>query len=125
MGKKVRVLRMTTLDAAKEITETLDFVYVDARHDYCGVNEDIQAYWPKLKPGGIMAGHDYLNADEVCPACGRCSGCMRCAGCEDLVLLLLDFAPRYQCIVSAAAHSRMVLQRFNASQLQTRHQKQR
>jgi hypothetical protein len=25
------------------------------RHDYCGVKEDIENWWPKLKPGGIMA----------------------------------------------------------------------
>ncbi|CAF3208982.1 unnamed protein product [Rotaria sp. Silwood2] len=51
--------------AAKEIkNESLDFIYLDARHDYVGVAEDLQSYWPKLKPGGIMAGHDYLDLDE-------------------------------------------------------------
>lgn len=25
-----------------------DFVYVDARHDYCGAYEDIALYWPKV-----------------------------------------------------------------------------
>jgi hypothetical protein len=30
------------------------------RHDYCGVKEDLENYWPKLKRGGIIAGHDYL-----------------------------------------------------------------
>ena len=34
--------------------------YIDARHDYCGCSEDIQNWWPKVKPGGIMAGHDYV-----------------------------------------------------------------
>jgi len=41
-----------------------DFVYVDARHDYKGVYEDMVAYWPKLKKGGIMAGHDYVTQFE-------------------------------------------------------------
>lgn len=31
-------------------------------HDYCGVMEDLQAYWPKLRSGGIFAGHDYIDA---------------------------------------------------------------
>ena len=31
-----------------------------ARHDYCGVKEDLETYWPKLRRGGILAGHDYL-----------------------------------------------------------------
>lgn len=42
-----------------------DYIYVDARHDYTGVREDITLWWPKLKVGGIMAGHDYIDAEEV------------------------------------------------------------
>jgi predicted O-methyltransferase YrrM len=38
----------------------LDFVYIDARHDYEGVLEDLEAWWPKLKVGGLIAGHDYV-----------------------------------------------------------------
>ena len=26
---------------------------------------DLKAYWPLLKPGGIMAGHDYVSAEEI------------------------------------------------------------
>jgi hypothetical protein len=29
------------------------------------VLEDLQLYWPKLKPNGIMAGHDYMTSDDV------------------------------------------------------------
>jgi hypothetical protein len=58
--------RMYSTEAAKQIqTESLDFAYIDARHDYCGVMEDLEAYWPLVKPGGIMAGHDYHSNDEV------------------------------------------------------------
>lgn len=45
--------------------ESLDFIYIDARHDYIGVSEDLTLYWPKLKRGGIFAGHDYLDSSEV------------------------------------------------------------
>lgn len=41
-----------------------DFIYVDARHDYQGVTADIEAWFPLLEPGGVIAGHDYLKADE-------------------------------------------------------------
>lgn len=41
--------------------ELFDFIYVDARHDYKGVLEDLQRWWPLLKPGGILAGHDYVD----------------------------------------------------------------
>ena len=55
---KIEVLRMLTSEAAKVIKDSsLDFVYIDARHDYCGVKADINYYWPKIRPGGIMAGH--------------------------------------------------------------------
>jgi len=60
------IMKNTTNDASFLIPdESLDFIYVDARHDYCGVLEDIQNWWPKLKVGGVMAGHDYLFASQV------------------------------------------------------------
>ena len=40
---------------------SIDFIFIDARHDYCGVEEDIRLYWDKLKPGGLLTGHDYLQ----------------------------------------------------------------
>uniref|UniRef100_A0A7S1P4D4 Methyltransferase domain-containing protein n=1 Tax=Vitrella brassicaformis TaxID=1169539 RepID=A0A7S1P4D4_9ALVE len=59
-------MRMLTSDAAREIPDnSVDFVYIDARHDYCGVSEDLSLYWPKLRVGGIMAGHDYLTDTEM------------------------------------------------------------
>ena len=45
-------------------TEAYDFVYLDARHDYKGVLADLNAFWPLLRRGGIMAGHDYIWATE-------------------------------------------------------------
>ena len=38
-----------------------NFIYIDAGHDYASVSADLQAWWPKLKPGGLFAGHDYLD----------------------------------------------------------------
>lgn len=45
--------------------ESFDYIYVDARHDFKGVYEDMVAYWPKLKPGGLYAGHDYVEQRHV------------------------------------------------------------
>ena len=39
--------------------EFFDLVYIDAAHDMKNVVNDIKAWWPKVKIGGILAGHDY------------------------------------------------------------------
>ena len=53
-------------NAAMELKDaSLDFIYLDARHDYAGVSADIAHYWPKLKVGGVLAGHDYLDINEA------------------------------------------------------------
>jgi predicted O-methyltransferase YrrM len=38
---------------------TLDFVYIDASHDYESVLRNILDWKPKIKVGGMMGGHDY------------------------------------------------------------------
>jgi hypothetical protein len=45
--------------------EFFDFVYIDASHDYEPVRQDILAWWPKIKVGGIIGGHDYKNSPYV------------------------------------------------------------
>jgi predicted O-methyltransferase YrrM len=35
-----------------------DFVFIDADHSYEAVLRDIDAWWPKVRPGGMLAGHD-------------------------------------------------------------------
>jgi hypothetical protein len=62
---KTHFLKMLTSDAARQLGDrSLDYVYIAARHDYCGVTEDLQNYWPKVRRGGIVAGHDFLTAPE-------------------------------------------------------------
>lgn len=54
--------RKCSLDAVAEFAdESLDFVYVDANHSYQGALDDMLAWFPKVKPGGVFAGHDYLD----------------------------------------------------------------
>lgn len=38
-----------------------DFIYIDANHSYDASLLDLNLWYPKLKSGGILAGHDYIN----------------------------------------------------------------
>ena len=44
---------------------SLDFVFIDAAHDYEYVKKDINAWFPKVKKGGVIAGHDYTWCADV------------------------------------------------------------
>lgn len=42
-----------------------DFVYIDADHSYGHVKLDMELWWPKVKAGGVMAGHDFQLIGHV------------------------------------------------------------
>jgi cephalosporin hydroxylase len=51
---------MTSLEAAAQYPDdSLSFVLLDASHTYKDVAADIEAWLPKVKSGGILAGDDY------------------------------------------------------------------
>lgn len=54
------VVRKFSTDAALEVEDgSLDFVYIDGNHVEAAVREDLEAWTPKVRKGGIVAGHDY------------------------------------------------------------------
>jgi hypothetical protein len=68
-GSRSVIWRTTSIAAAGRIADgTLDFVFIDANHDHDSVAADIAAWWPKVRPGGVFGGHDYL--DEIRPGYG-------------------------------------------------------
>lgn len=61
LGDRVKIIRETSVGAAKQIFELFDFVYIDALHTYSAVMQDCKAWFPKIKPIGFLGGHDYCN----------------------------------------------------------------
>lgn len=58
--KQLRVYRMTSESAAGIFGDGyFDMVYLDGDHTYEGVTRDIKAWLPKIRKGGLLAGHDY------------------------------------------------------------------
>lgn len=58
----VTFIRKFSVEAAATVPDgSLDFAYVDANHRFEYVVEDIAAWLPKVRKGGIIAGHDYCR----------------------------------------------------------------
>lgn len=59
------LLKATSLEAAARTPDgSLDFVYVDANHQEPFISQDLAAWFPKVRAGGILAGHDYHFAPK-------------------------------------------------------------
>lgn len=72
------ILRMTSLEAAATIPDgSLDFVFIDGNHSEPFISQDLAAWAPKVRSGGIVAGHDYQakpkkpHLQDVKPAVDR------------------------------------------------------
>lgn len=54
-------IQSTSLEAASQFEDnSIDFVHIDASHDYENVLADIIAWYPKVKAGGFISGDDYV-----------------------------------------------------------------
>jgi hypothetical protein len=58
----VAVHRRYSQDVAAEFSDgQFDWIYIDGLHSFDGVQSDLTLYKSKLKPGGVIMGHDYTN----------------------------------------------------------------
>lgn len=63
-GENVDVVRMSSEEAAGDFSDDFfDWVYIDGNHYYDRVRQDLDLWFPKIKPGGYLAGDDYLWRD--------------------------------------------------------------
>ena len=64
-GKNVTFIQKLSVDAAEEFEDSsVDFIYIDGNHEEPYVYEDLVTWWPKLRPGGVLAGHDIITPGE-------------------------------------------------------------
>jgi hypothetical protein len=62
----INSIRTTSLQASQCYKDrSIDFVFIDAAHDYENVKADLNAWYPKVKKGGFIGGHDYPGFDGV------------------------------------------------------------
>lgn len=58
----VKIIKSDSSEAAKLFEdESIDFLFIDANHTYEGVKLDLESWYPKVKKGGIISGHDYIH----------------------------------------------------------------
>lgn len=77
---RYKIMRMKSEDAAGKFGDsTLDFVFIDGDHSYDGCSLDMRLWYPKVKRGGLLCGHDYRDdmnfgviraVDEFCSNTG-------------------------------------------------------
>jgi hypothetical protein len=62
----INPIRLSSLDAVNQYSNrSLDFVFIDASHEYNDVKKDILSWYPKIKKGGFIAGHDFTTFEGV------------------------------------------------------------
>lgn len=58
---QVEIHQGLSVERAQDFEEaSLDWIYLDAGHSYQAVHQDLYAYVSKIKPGGLIMGHDYV-----------------------------------------------------------------
>lgn len=69
-GRVVMIRGLSPAASSQFEDDSLDFVYIDGNHAYEAVMADMEAWCKKVRPGGLLCGHDYWN-DVTWPAFGQ------------------------------------------------------
>jgi SAM-dependent methyltransferase len=66
VSSSINPIRLKSIEAVDRYEDrSLDFVFIDGSHEYGDVKEDISVWYPKVKKGGTIAGHDYTTYPGV------------------------------------------------------------
>lgn len=61
VASKLTAIQATSQEAVHKFANaSIDFLMIDGDHSYEAVKADIASYLPKMKPGAVMSGDDYL-----------------------------------------------------------------
>lgn len=65
LGDRCKIIKAYSLDAVKQFdNNSLDFVYIDANHEFRQVIDDIDEWARRVKNGGLVMGHDFALVDN-------------------------------------------------------------
>ncbi len=72
LENKARILKLTSQEAHNLFApQSIDFVYIDGNHQPEYFLQDLRLWWRKLRPGGILGGHDIVCPGEHLGGWGR------------------------------------------------------
>ncbi len=75
LSDSIEIFKMPSVEAASKLPdESVDLIFIDGDHSREGCSVDIKSWWPKLKLGGVMMGHDYSHKHfpDVIASVGDC-----------------------------------------------------
>ena len=104
-GSRVHQIKNKSVDAAGSFPDHFfDWLYIDALHTEPAVRRDLAAWWPKLRPGGLLSGDDYGGTEHNNPMVsvqrweqyfGKANHCCRWG----VIKAVHDFAKRHGVVV--------------------------
>ena len=62
---RYKFVRKTSDEAAKILDGPFDFVFIDGNHTHDFVARDLKNWFPKLKPGGLCIGDDWIDLLKI------------------------------------------------------------
>lgn len=62
---RIQKVKSFSVEASQDVPDgSLDLVFIDGDHSYEGVRADVDHWLPKVRKGGVIAGHDYDNTNK-------------------------------------------------------------